>query len=31
LDLDPTCCIASSFILWHALPAMVLCEARRTM
>ena len=28
---DPTCCITSSFTLRHALPVMVLCEARRTM
>jgi hypothetical protein len=29
--LDPTCCITSSFLPRHALPVMVLCEARMTM
>ncbi|MDA3786928.1 MAG: hypothetical protein PF503_00295, partial [Desulfobacula sp.] len=31
VGLDPTCCITSSFLFRHALPVMVLCEARMTM
>ena len=31
VGLDPTCCITSSFLIRHALPVTVLCEARMTM
>jgi len=31
VGLDPTCRITGSFLTRHALPAMVLCEARMTM
>jgi len=31
LDINPTYCITSSFLLRRALSVMILCEARRTM
>jgi len=31
VGLDPTCRITGSFLLRHALPVTVLCEARMTM
>jgi len=31
VGLDPTCRITGSFLTRHALPVMVLCEARMTM